>query len=125
MYSTLVTKHLDAYNKHLSVGKGTLMGNWWEENELKKATKVARKTVGMHLKVNHKMLFPDEILNRIDVPVAPHDNTQDRILGKLVDETYESLNKEYGRGKNRVHDLPKVGVRRLNQEQKVLFNIIY
>jgi len=75
MYSTLVTKHLDAYNKHLGKGKGTLMGNWWEENELKKATSIARKTVGVHLKVNHKMLFPDEILNKIDVPVAPHDNT--------------------------------------------------
>jgi hypothetical protein len=59
MYSTLETKHLDAYNKHLGKGHGTLMGNWWEENELKKATKVSRRTIGEHLRINHKTLFPD------------------------------------------------------------------
>ena len=37
MYSTLETKHMDAYNKHVGdITHGTLMANWWEENELKK-----------------------------------------------------------------------------------------
>ena len=38
MYSTQETKFMDAYNKHdRTGGHGTLMANWWEENELNKA----------------------------------------------------------------------------------------
>ena len=32
---------------------GTLMGNWWEENELRKTTGITRTTTGTHLKKNH------------------------------------------------------------------------
>ena len=55
MYSTQETKAMDAYNKHANTGgHGTLMANWWEENELNKANGQARTTTMVHMKKTHE-----------------------------------------------------------------------
>ena len=46
---------MDAYNKHANTGgHGTLMANWWEENELNKANGQARTTTMVHMKKTHE-----------------------------------------------------------------------
>ena len=59
-----------------SGGHGTLMANWWEENELKKANGQARTTTMVHMKKTHEMLFPNEALEKVELPhVVNRDNT--------------------------------------------------
>ena len=54
---------------------GTLMANWWEENELKKANGQARTTTMYHLQKNHEQLFPNIASKKIDIPTIARDNT--------------------------------------------------
>lgn len=68
MYSTLETKHMDAYNKHPHTQHGTLMGNWWEEDELRiNNNGITRTTLMTHMKKTHEQLFPDKKLDKIDI----------------------------------------------------------
>ena len=121
MYSTQATKHMDAYNKHDKTGgHGTLMANWWEENELNKANGQGRTTTMVHMQKTHEMLFPNSAQNFIELPhVVSRDNTQARILGQLSNKRFHSENKEYGTGKNKALDLARIGQRSILRDQKV------
>lgn len=59
---------MDAYNKHLHTGgHGTLMANWWEEDELKITNGHTRTTLMKHMHKTHNNLFPNEVLDKVEV----------------------------------------------------------
>ena len=93
MYSTLETRHMDAYNKHAhGQGHGTLMANWWEEDELRITNGHTRTTLMKHMEKTHDGLFPDVKQKFVEVNQIARDNTTDRILGNRPAPRYIAEN---------------------------------
>lgn len=65
----------DYYNTKLNQGKGTLIGNWYEERSLREFTGVGRTIVKEHIPKRH-LDFENPITGKA------FDNTYDRINGK-------------------------------------------
>lgn len=104
-------KELKFYNKTLEEDKpginfilvklsqlGTLVGNWWEERELRNATGVGRTIPYEHFPKNHGDLFRKP-LNEVDFILKRRseeklDDTNERILGKKNNLKFNSENSE-------------------------------
>ena len=91
------------YNKGLDQGKGTLVGNWYEERSMRDFTGVGRTIVKEHIPKRH-LNFEEPI--KTD---KKFDNTHDRIYGQRKDELMYTENFYYGKGKNKADELPSYG----------------
>ena len=91
------------YNKGLSRGKGTLMGNWYEERSLRDFTGVGRTIIREHIPKRH-LNFEEPIITD-----KKFDNTHDRIYGERKDQLMYTENFYYGKSKNPADSLPMVG----------------
>ena len=91
------------YNKGLDKGKGTLVGNWYEERSLRDFTGVGRCITKEHIPKRH-LNFEEPI--KTD---KQFDNTHDRIHGIRNDELMYTENFYYGKSTNPADSLPKVG----------------
>ena len=91
------------YNKGLNRGKGTLVGNWYEERSLRDFTGVGRTIVREHIPKRH-LNFEEPIITD-----KKFDVTHDRIYGERKDQLMYTENFYYGKSKNPADALPKVG----------------
>lgn len=103
----------DYYNTKLNQGKGTLIGNWYEERSLREFTGVGRTIVKEHIPKRH-LNFEEPILTD-----KRFDNTYDRINGVTRPEAMITENREYGTAKNAADYLPKVGRKTQNFEREI------
>jgi hypothetical protein len=101
------------YNKGLDKGKGTLVGNWFEERSLRDFTGVGRCIIKEHIPKRH-LNFEEPI--KTD---KRFDNTHDRIHGHRKDELMYTENFYYGKSENPADNLPKVGRKNQLQEQQM------
>jgi hypothetical protein len=85
--------------KRIKIKKGTLIGNWKEERDIKEATGVSRKIPGHHIPKKRQDLFlkPTE-----EVPLFKHpreeENTRERCLGYPIEVPKNTTNQTYGSG---------------------------
>lgn len=77
---------------------GTLVGNWWEERELRNATGVGRTLPHCHYPKTHSDLFrkPLEDVEYLKKRRFEEklDDTNERVLGKKIDLKFNSENSE-------------------------------
>lgn len=102
----------DYYNTKLQDGKGTLIGNWYEERSLRDFTGVGRTIVKEHIPKRH-LDFENPITGKT------FDNTYDRINGVTRPEAMITENREYGTAKNAADYLPMVGRKTQNFEREI------
>ncbi|CDW88912.1 UNKNOWN [Stylonychia lemnae] len=102
------------YNKGLSKGKGTLMGNWYEERSLRDFTGVGRTIIREHIPKRH-LNFEEPIITE-----KKFDITHDRIYGERKDQLMYTENFYYGKSKNPADNLPRVGRKTINQEKEMM-----
>lgn len=99
-----------AYNKYVTSGKGTLVGNWNEERSLREFTGVGRRVVKEHIPKKHC---------DFDTPIVsdkPYDNTNQRIYGEKLDAPMFSETYHIGKSTNPADALPKAGKKTLMTE---------
>jgi hypothetical protein len=72
------------------VNNGTLIGNWYEEEELRNKTGAARTIPGKHIP-KKTMDFDTQITSEY-----PRNDTRARVLGEHLGDYYQSTNKTYG-----------------------------
>lgn len=111
---SLENKDLYLFNKTINAKtQGTLVGNWYEERELNQITGERRALPHEHFPKSHNELFrkpPNEIeFLKKRREVEKIDNTNERIMGRKINENYNSQNSEYGKNKNKADELAKVG----------------
>ncbi len=101
------------FNKHLGEGKGTLVGNWYEERSLRDATGIGRTITKEHIPKKcgnyEEPILTDKVF----------DNTTERIYGKRRDEIMQAESYGIGRSKNPADELPKVGKRTMMMEREI------
>lgn len=95
------------YNKKVLVDNGTLINNWYEEEELKKITGEPRNIPGRHVKKRH-IDNEFEITDEIGVK---SNNTKVRTLGVDKIEPYNTTNMTYGDFRSEEHKFSKIGVK--------------
>ena len=105
------------YNKELSKGKGTLVGNWYEERSLRDFTGIGRSIVKEHIPKKH-LNFEEPIKND-----KKTDNTHDRIYGQRKDELMYTENFYYGKGQNPADALPTRG-QKTSKLEKEMYEIV-
>ncbi len=105
------------YNKQLNRGKGTLVGNWYEERAMRDFTGVGRTIIREHIPKRH-LNFEEPIK-----VTKQFDNTHDRIYGQKRDELMYTENFYYGKGKNPADALPKIGQKTSKLEQEMYFQV--
>lgn len=103
----------DYYNTKLNQGKGTLIGNWYEERSLREFTGVGRTIVKDHIPKRH-LDFENPITHG-----KAFDNTYDRINGVTRQEAMISENHGYGTQKNAADNVTKVGRKTQNFEREI------
>lgn len=87
---------LSAYNKTINQvpkGQGTLVGNWWEERELRDATGIGRTIIDQHVQKCHEELYskePQEI--EVLQHPRPQNDTNERVLGVRVVDFQKTTN---------------------------------
>lgn len=101
------------YNKGMN---GTLVGNWWEEKELKEATGTTRTIPREHIAKKHGDLENPIISNQ------KVDNTYERINGKTEDQIMDTTNYQYGRAKD--IRVPTHGLRTKAFEQEIMNQVL-
>ena len=104
------------YNKTILSRDGTLIGNWFEEGELRKLTGEGRSIKGTSFK---KVTFDPE---NIHIDNNPHDNTYQRVIGeKEPTKDYSLTSKDYGQNN---YEILKYTHLKLNAEdEQKKFNI--
>lgn len=90
------------YNKSFT-GRGTLVGNWQEEQTLWEFTGVGRTIPKEHIPKKHGDLENPIIHGKV------FDNTYWRINGKTEDLIMNTTNHEYGKATNPALELPTKG----------------
>lgn len=109
-YSTM-SQNTEAYNKTLPQGHpahGTLMGNWLEEQALRKKTGVGRTVPGQHYPKMRSTLYNSDYKYNTERPV---NNTFDRLLPEPKMDTPITYNQEYGRFDDAASRVRKTGKR--------------
>ena len=85
------------YNKTILTKSGTLIDNWFEEEELRKLTGEGRSIRGNSFK---KVTFDPEVVHSND---NPHDNTYQRVIGeKEPTKGYYLTSKDYGQNNDQI-----------------------
>ena len=101
------------FNKGTNAGRGTLIGNWQEERELREGTGHGRTIPKTHIAKKH---------GDLENPISHDkvfDDTKVRINGKLEDQLLDTHNYSYGRAHNPALDLPTHGKRTVSMEQQI------
>ena len=101
------------YNKGTKLGRGTLVGNWQEEETMRDVTGEGRTIPRVHI---------EKKWGDLEKPILhdkKFDDTGERIHGdrRLHDMTSE--NYHYGKSKNPADELPRVGKRTLAMEREI------
>ena len=104
-----------AYNKYVTAGKGTLVGNWNEERSLREFSGVGRRVVREHIPKKH-CNFDEPIVSD-----KPLDNTNQRIFGEKLHAPMFSETSTIGKAVNPADALPKAGKKTLMTEQAVSY----
>lgn len=87
----------ESFNKTLNNGHGTLVGNWFEEEELRRKTGVGRTQMGVHVKKERDLLYSlptEELQSTIFNPNKQ--NTKARVLPNERLEHTLTHNSQYG-----------------------------
>ena len=85
------------YNKKILTTNGTLIDNWFEEEELRKLTGEGRSIIGNSFK---KMTFDPEVIHTNN---NPRDNTYQRVIGeKEPTKDYSLTSNEYGQNNDEI-----------------------
>ena len=101
------------YNKILTRPNGTLIDNWFEEDELRRTTGTTRSIRGFNY---GKITFDPEGSH---VSHEPRDNTFLRVIGeKDADKTYQTSNSHYGEVKI---NIPKSNKPPLDERKQLAF----
>ena len=101
------------YNKVLTRPNGTLIDNWFEEDELRRATGTTRSVRGFNY---GKITFDPETSHTSS---EPRDNTFARIIGqKDPDKSYDTSNSHYGEVKLKI---PKSNKPPLDERKQLAF----
>ena len=101
------------YNKVITRPNGTLIGNWFEEDELRRVTGTTRSIRGYNY---GKITFDPETSHTSS---EPRDNTFARIIGqKDPDKSYDTSNSHYGEVKLKI---PKSNKPPLDERKQLAF----
>jgi hypothetical protein len=100
------------FNK-TNLGRGTLIGNWQEENTLREHTGHGRTITKEHISKKHGDLENPILHDKV------FDNTKNRINGKTEDLIINSTNSEYGKARNPALERPTVGSRTMMTEEMI------
>ena len=101
------------YNKVITRPNGTLIGNWFEEDELRRVTGTTRSIRGYNY---GKITFDPETSHTSS---EPRDNTFARTIGqKDTDKSYDTSNSHYGEVKIRI---PKSNKPPLDERKQLAF----
>eukprot|EP00830_Metopus_es_P013789 TRINITY_DN3468_c0_g1_i3.p2 TRINITY_DN3468_c0_g1~~TRINITY_DN3468_c0_g1_i3.p2 ORF type:complete len:186 (-),score=63.37 TRINITY_DN3468_c0_g1_i3:11-568(-) len=96
---------MDNYNKKVGSKNGTLVANWHEERAMRDYTGEGRATMKEHI---------PKKWGDLENPIT-HDKVFDdshaRIHGEVIHADYDPINKTYGKEKNPVDEMPKIGGR--------------
>lgn len=106
------------FNKFTGKAKGTLIGNWEEERELKDFTGTSRSIPKQHVPKKH-LDFNTPINN-----IFPNDVTHERIHGEKVQADFHSETWGIGKGKNKADTLPVRGKRTAELEREIQNKIL-
>lgn len=95
------------FNKKVLVENGTLIGNWYEEEALKKTTGQTRTIPGFHIS-KHKVDGELEITSH---NLIGRDNTKIRTMGTETKAPYSTTNLAYGDFSSSEHQFNKIGIK--------------
>ena len=95
-----------------------MIGNWWEERELRDNTGEGRTITMRHIPKKHGDL--QEVITHD----FAFDNTKERIVGKSNDQIFDTHNLGYGRDKNPALSLRTTGKRTECLEQEIMKQVL-
>ncbi|KAL4442819.1 hypothetical protein ABPG74_010708 [Tetrahymena malaccensis] len=114
---------LESYNKQLQKGQGTLIGNWWEERELRDVTGIGRSAHNYAKLKSTISQTGAQSLYKESPQIESVNDTNERTMGKKFNHIPNTTNSEYGKGFNKADQLPRTGPVHLRTQQQMINHI--